>query len=61
MIDNGINEAVFDSKIVGKFLISTEDRKIYMVNNGSILSKISGNGDEVDKKNGGMVNDSHVS
>ena len=62
MIDNGIKEAVFDSKITGRFLVSTEDRKLYLVRNGSILSKIAGDADEFDtKNNGGLVNDSHPS
>ena len=61
MYDNGMKEGVFDSKIVGKFLISTEGRKINLMTNGSLLSKIAGDGDEIDKKNGGLANDSHLS
>ena len=51
MLDTGSKEAVFDSKILGKFLISVDEQKIYMVRTGAILSKLVGN-DEIDIKSG---------
>tara|TARA_B110000305_G_C19011961_1_gene435339 strand:+ start:318 stop:599 length:282 start_codon:yes stop_codon:yes gene_type:complete len=60
MLDTGKNEAIFDSKILGKFLISADERKIYMVRNGAVLSKLAGTADEIDKKSG-VVTDSQCS